>query len=204
MLEEYDRIKTIYENIKPPKPSNIKKDTVLVKNMSQHSNTYNTVCVGENSLISIVDETFKCIKYIKKGDIVKTQYGHSKVSLVIKSIFDHALIVKIKNLEITPWHPIFFKNKWVFPADIGKTEEYNGKTMYNLILEKDYIYIADGIQCISMYHNIDALKHEYLGTQIMMDDLKSSPEFSSGMITISDRNIKRNINNNNCISKFIF
>jgi hypothetical protein len=31
-------------------------------------------------------------------------------------------MVKINNLIITPWHPILYGGKWMFPIDIKKPE----------------------------------------------------------------------------------
>ncbi len=57
------------------------------------------------------------LKNVRKGDLV----GNNKVKIecmVETRIFGFVDMVKVKNLLITPWHPIMFNGVWTFPIDV--------------------------------------------------------------------------------------
>ena len=111
-------------------------------------------------------------------------------------------MVKLNDgLQITPYHPIK-NNVWVFPNSIKNSEYVDSNYMYNFILEKDHIINISNILCATLGHNINdnnIIKHDYYGTDAVLNDLKKCKGYNDGLITFADNCVIRD-NNNNVIS----
>lgn len=207
-----EKIDDIYSNMEPPIPSNANstKDITVRKGVpknfdfKQSFNNASGGCFHEDSKILVYPNIYKKCSEIIKDDIVVTEKGYSKVLCVIKiKCNDNKCdMVKINDgLQITPYHPIK-NNVWVFPNSIKNSEYVDSNYMYNFILEKDHIINISNILCATLGHNINdnnIIKHDYYGTDAVLNDLKKCKGYNEGLITFADNCVIRD-NNNNVIS----
>merc|ERR1712146_607263 len=86
-------------------------------------------------------------------------------------------------LFITHKHPIFWKGEWIFPNTIKSERTVACEAVYNLITDEVHIAIVNGVPAILMGHSYQdgILKHEYLGSQQIRDDLAAMPGWDEGL-----------------------
>ena len=97
---------------------------------------------------------------------------------------------------------------WQFPMDVNQPEIITGDSdgnliLYNLVLDKGHIVLINDIECVTLGHNIqdDVVRHQFFGTNKIIDDLKTFDGWSGGYITLTDDNRKviRDINSNEVV-----
>lgn len=172
-------------------------------NMSSYYNRDGGCFSGDSQIIK-VDSTNNeynvLVSTIKKGDIVKTidknnLLAHTTVKCVVKSLVPSGTIsmCNINNMLITPWHPIIFNNKWVFPIDISPEENIKLDCVYNIVLESNHIVWINSTPVVTLGHNFinDIVAHPYYGSQQVINDLSQMNGWNDGFITISQPNIVR-------------
>jgi len=64
-------------------------------------------------------------------------------------------------------------NVWKYPRDISKVKNEEFEFVYNIVLEEHHIVTINETNIILMGHNYTQgiLKHEYLGSQKVVNDL---------------------------------
>lgn len=142
---------------------------------------------------------YKYVKYLEKGDEIMTRDGDvAKVVCILKTICSmngipgRAELVELggpNGLRITPWHPIQWnKGVWEFPANIKKSEIFTDvDAVYSLVLDKGHIAMINDTPFITLGHNFtdnDVIKHDYFGTDRVIDNLKQMPGWDSGLIIL--------------------
>lgn len=214
--ELVDKIDEIYANMEPPKPSNqvrncdvstksngITKnpttDSVLQFKQSFHNASGG--CFHENSDVHVYPNNIKKCKEIVKGDMVFTNYNYSKVLCVIKIKCNNNIsnmVMYNEGLTITPYHPIMC-DEWRFPITLIDSEDVYCEYMYNFVLENKHIIVIGNTMCATLGHgftNNDVIKHDYYGTDKVINDLKSFNGFDNGLITFDSNCIIRDNKNN--------
>ena len=98
-------------------------------------------------------------------------------------------------LKITPWHPILNeKSEWVFPFNINNSKLYEQKEVYNILLDSNHTCKINNTWCICLGHNYTQgiLKHDFFGTQKVIENMKSLNGWEKGIIEIDSisRDIK--------------
>lgn len=174
-----------------PKLPHIKKHT-LVGVQHKYINVRGGCFTGD-SKITMGNGLKKKIKYVKKGDIVKTSQGTSVVEVVVRFKCKDNLGKMVKysdDLIISPYHPIFdeFKNKWIFPVDYKNYEMVESKYVYDFVLKRHHtIYVGNILAC-TFGHGIkgDVIEHQYFGTQQIINDLKKVKGYKEGKINLPD------------------
>ena len=75
-------------------------------------------------------------------------------------LFKHIARISIEfvlfnnGLKITPYHPICINNNWHFPISVNQNiKKEDNATIYSIILENDYSFFVNGIECVSLGHN---------------------------------------------------
>ncbi|MBO5154579.1 MAG: hypothetical protein J6C00_09565 [Eubacterium sp.] len=71
-------------------------------------------CLVENTLISMCDGTQREVRYLRKGDRVKTENGMATIRTVWRGLEDQCLTVLMKGriLQLTPDHPVLTREGW--------------------------------------------------------------------------------------------
>ena len=215
--ELVDKIDEIYANMEPPKPSNqVRNCDVSTRgggattkgftrggvDFRQSFHNASGGCFHENSSVSVYPNITKKCKDVMKEDLVMTSNNtYSKVICVtkIKCENNKCDMVKINDsLSITPYHPIK-KTEWVFPNTLNKTTIVDCDYMYNFVLDKDHTIIIGNTICATLGHGImdnDVIKHDYYGTDKVVNDLKSFNGFNKGVVTFGPNCIIRDNKNN--------
>lgn len=133
------------------------------------------------------DGTEKMAKDLKKGDELATPDGEPAVLCTVLKFNTegyHNLCKVNKKLWITKKHPILWNGEWIFPKSIKSERNVACDAVYNLITENVHIAIVNGVPAILMGHHYEEgiLKHEYLGSQQIRDDLAAMPGWDEGWI----------------------
>ena len=165
-------------------------------------------CFSGDSQITLIDsnnnEYQQLVSLIKKGDIVKTiafkndknnMFDITTVKCVVKSLVPSGTIsmCNINDMLITPWHPILYKNKWVFPNYIAPEKNIKLDCVYNIVLESNHTVLINSTPVVTLGHNFinDIVAHPYYGSQQVIQDLSQMNGWNDGFITITKPNIER-------------
>lgn len=91
-------------------------------------------------------------------------------------------------LIITKYHPVFYNGKWAFPINISNVIEIQTENYYNFVLEKGNSMLVNNIPCITFGHEIqeEVAKHEYFGTEKIINDLSRIKGWNEGEISIKN------------------
>lgn len=213
--EIVDKASDIFDTLPPPTPSLLNR-TSIYNNYNASSNynsnysqrapinmaAFNNAgggCFDANSKISMADGSKKLAKDLKKNDLILTlnkdgDYSLTDVLCVVetKIVSKEREMCKIGELYITPWHPIKYNNKWVFPKNIVNSELVQCESMITLVLETDHILIVDDIPCISLGHNYkdSILNHSFYGTSRVIEFLSKQDGWNNGHIIFEDIYLK--------------
>jgi hypothetical protein len=135
------------------------------------------------------------VKDLKKNDLVLTPQGYAKVICLVETKGSFETCKLYSGLEITKYHPIFI-NEWIFPIDYSKTNQItNNNIVYNLIIDKDHSVFINNIQVCTLGHNLtdnDVIKHEYFGTNQVINDYQKIKGYIDGKIIIKQNMTARN------------
>ena len=221
-----DKASDIFDSLPPPTPSLINQQLSNYRSLGTNSQTsrpidmssFNNACGGcfdSYCNITMADGTTKILKDLKKSDIIMSvTQDNVLTSAKVICVFETKITMGIREfvdfengLYITPWHPIKYNNRWVFPANIKDPIVKQCNSMITLVLDKHHIGVINGFQCIMLGHEIKEgiLKHSFYGTHKVIDVLKKNPGYKMGHILVNDyeiefyklNNITSNININN-------
>jgi hypothetical protein len=147
---------------------------------------YEDLCFHGNSLVEMSNGSFKKIKDIRKGDVVKTESGNSKVQCLVISQSENntTSFVNVNGLLVTPWHPVKINNVWKFPSDMGETIKMNNQFVYNLVLESGHVININGVKAVTLGHDLqgDVVGHEYFGSKKVVEDMKKMSGWKQGLL----------------------
>ena len=160
-------------------------------------------CIGGDCKVLLNNGELKYVKDLVKGDKL---FGNCEILCALRMKVSNSLIelCKFENgLKITPWHPVKFNNKWVFPNNINSDEMEKSVEccdyVYNFILNEGHSMIVNGIECVTLGHgkmDNDVLAHEYFGSfSKISNDLNKIKGWNSGMIDLTSDSFQRNQDN---------
>ena len=192
-----EELTDLFCSISPPEPTgyvycydNIAGSSAL--NMNDLMNP-NGGCILETCRVKTDTGIYIPIGDLRKGQIL---WNGAKVVCLVKFLYKKPLI-KIGRLAITGYHPIYFKNKWVFPIDLlsDKTvsasvinSQNDSLQMYvcNVVLDKEHTIDVEGVKCITLAHGINdgILEHPYYGTNAVLEELSMFKGWEEGNIKI--------------------
>ena len=154
--------------------------------------TYNSQenpCFSGLCKIKMADNSLKFVKDLNKNDFVFTPNGASKLICKLETLCKngYANLVTLNNgLKVTDYHPIFdiMSNKWVFPVHIKESKRELCESVFSLILENNHIVEINNTLVICLGHNFQEgiLKHDYFGSDLVINDLKLMPGWKNGHI----------------------
>lgn len=161
-------------------------------------NNPNGGCIFENC--DVLTPTGKILaKDVKVGTIVITPNGTATVTHVLKVMIEQCCIDMMRSesgLLITSYHPVKVNGNWQFPIEASgfkkeRLQTRSNVAMYSFALNKDHVVIANDIEtiCFGHYSNDPVLKHDYFGTNKVIDDLDNLS--SNGYVTITPDRIMR-------------
>ena len=109
-------------------------------------------------------------------------------------------------LWLTPYHPIYHEDAWVFPVNVRRPCWAPCTAVYNVVLDSHHEMIMDDVTCITLGHgrNDDpVLQHTYFGTNLVIQDLTRCDGWASGLVNLKPQQIRRSDIDNRifCIQK---
>jgi len=139
------------------------------------------------------------LSHVRPHDELRSRQGKAEVKCVVKTICPGGMaeVVKLGELRLTAWHPVWSGNKWVFPATLGKRVVETCNYVYNFVLYTDHILVVSGREAVTLGHGIKygIARHPYWGVGVI-DVLSKKLGWLSGYIILETplkppRNIKR-------------
>lgn len=180
-----DQLDQIFLTIPIPKPSIKTYSSVQVQNMNVFYDPSGP-CFDGSGIVKM-KKGYKLVSEIKKGDILD---GNKKVLCVVKTNKRNkkASLVNLKGAKVTPWHPFKTGSKYDFPFNHGKTEVLDCPAVYNFVLEDKGSIIINDIEFVTLGHGLqeESVKHDYYGTEKVIDDLKTMNGWENGLIELND------------------
>ena len=181
-----DKIELIFCNIPPPQPKIIRATTTRISSMEGYYRT-DSGCFDGDGTVLIANNTYMKVKELKKGDKL---LNHNNDECIIECIIKQNInsdvdVCSVNGMLISPYHPIFLFNKWVFPATEFKIHKRFIESYYNIVLESNDTIIINSIPVITLGHNLNTneiTKHDYYGTNKIRDDLKIIEGYDNGLI----------------------
>lgn len=166
------------------------------KQFTQSYYNTNGGCFTGDTFIKLHNGMYKRINKLDKNDILfrpgnngKRDEKGVKIKCIVKIKYNDVICIINNILGITPWHPILSSNKWIFPKDTVH-ETGHAEYVYNFVLE-DYhiVYLSsDNIPSCTFGHGFsenEVIKHDYLGTQKIINDLQKLENYWEGYCTVS-------------------
>jgi hypothetical protein len=203
-----NKIENIFCNIPPPTPKVIRKTTTRINSMENYYRT-DSVCFDGEGTVYMADNTSKLVKELKKDDEILTMNNKTaKIVCIIKQkIYSNADICHVNGMYITPYHPIFIYNKWSFPKDHFKIETKLISILYNIVLDSNHTILINFIPVITLGHDFkynNVTKHEYFGSNKVIDDLKEFDGYNEGLIECNKMVGLRDPDTNNIVKLNIY
>ena len=164
----------------------------------------NNPCFHGASKVLMDDLTQKNASDIQKGDLIKLPNEMTgKIECVIKTIINNKIdiITLNDNLHITPYHPVKINDQWYFPKYIenAKQCDLQCNEVFSYILTKDTREYGLGMiignyECATLGHGITGhiIEHLFFGTELVIDNLKQSTSYETGIVILQENNLIRN------------
>ncbi|KAJ1534335.1 hypothetical protein HK096_003999 [Nowakowskiella sp. JEL0078] len=202
----------MFLTLPPPTPSNRRtnfrhsytgtRNPVGVPVMANFHNR-NNPCFAGHCHITLADGSITQVKNVRKGDRLLVDpftRQSAVVACVVQTVVlnSRVVLVDFNGLLISPFHPVFVYNKWVFPIEMkgGTLENRDCNAVYTFVLESVlegsnahlHTVVVEGVQCATLGHGLlgDVIEHDYLGTKKVLLDLKRdwTKEWNDGWIRV--------------------
>ena len=155
-------------------------------------------CIAPSCVVKMSDGQHKRVDKIRVGDKIAPGVV---IQYVVKfKVEDYQMVYMPTGLIISPYHPIkhdVYAPEWSYPCDtidlitqtsvthpdgtivsvsIPTIKVYNGPFVYNFVLNNGHVMLINDIQVITLGHDVannSVLKHPYLGSRVVIDDLEN-------------------------------
>ena len=183
----------IFAQLPPPIPQGHTAASFATTNFSMTIfNTADGGCFSGDNTVRMADDSFVFVHQVIKGDLVWTPSGPATVVAVVKRRVGRSIkMCKFPGgLLITPWHPVRPSGAlpWVFPCLwLGKIEHYRMECFYDFVLDKHHVVEINATEVLTLGHGFQepVAKHEYYGTQAVINDLQKEEGWSKGFVELS-------------------
>jgi len=202
-----DRAEELFCKLPPPTPSLARDDANApngngkhVRRVRQNMRAYHNAgapCFAAGE-VRMEDGRLVSVTEIVAGDMVATTSSGrpAKVRCVVATACEEG-IANLVELEggvlVTPWHPVRpsggGSEKWSFPEALAPVASYACDKVYSFVLEEG----STGAMQIGPYEAVtlghgfddgDVVKHEFLGTEKVIEDLAKKEGWEVGMVEL--------------------
>lgn len=199
-----EAIDHLFSTLPAPKPTQLSEGSVRIANMSS-LNMSNNICFDGSGMVKLKNGSVVQVSQLQPYDYVETDdHTFKQIRCIItQNIIQAVEVCRVKccinDFLITPWHPVKVDKKWVFPHDLYPRELYTG-ILYNIVLENGTNLLINDIPVITLGNGISSSTgsegneiayHPYFGNEIVKD-LQKLPEWSIGMIDMTEYKYIRN------------
>ncbi|RYO86104.1 hypothetical protein DL766_000553 [Monosporascus sp. MC13-8B] len=198
-----DALDRTFDDLPPPKPTYVPRPrpnhvqegpvSAPVSMRSYRSPMVPCFSASSSVLLSGGQEVPVC--KLSEGASVQTPVGDRRVVAVLRTPVRRALMCRVGELLVTPWHPIVNGDgRWVFPADVtAKRVRYSG-AVYSVLLQKDsnvasHAVRVGGVWGVTLGHSLvtgsdDVRVHPFFGDYAkVLKSLKSLGPGRNGVRT---------------------
>jgi hypothetical protein len=113
------------------------------------------------------------------------------------------------HLHLTEYHPVKQNGAWIFPLNVIGSAESNlfCDAIFSFVIKKEgnsdsrghgYGIIIGNTECATLGHGIneDVIAHQFFGTERVIDALKRSNDYFTGLVTLGQNSMVRDLNTN--------
>lgn len=170
-------------------------------------NSIDNACFHGISKVTMADGNFKKVSNIVKGDLVKLGNNEiGKIECIVKTIITKTIQLNklSEDLIITKWHPVKIDGLWKFPCELSISNDFNitkSDSIYSFVLKNrgnGKGIIIGNIECATLGHGIlnrNIISHDFFGTEKVIDNLKLSHTYESGLVILQQDSILKNDKN---------
>lgn len=192
-IEEREKLDTAFDGLPPPKPSIPARNNAPRAQLNSMSAYYSSAgpCFSGRCNVAIPGGGTVTVDQLKRGMEIQTLTGSSTVAAVVRTSIPSGStqFSIIDGLEVTPWHPILFSGKWVFPADIEPPQVVACDAVYSILLIKGqddeptaHSISVGGTWCVTLGHGLttgdDVRAHSFLGNyERVLESISMLPGF---------------------------
>ena len=214
-----DKASDIFDSLEPPTPSLLHQHTYTSNNNYQPLRSlavYNNLgggCFSTNCHITLANGNEIKVNQLKPNMIIQSlDNDHNEVTARVLCIFETRVnrvvdMVKFDNgLVITPWHPIYYNDGWVFPTLINPCEPVYCGRYLTLVLDNYHIAIVNKTPVITLASQFKTcmLSHPYYSTNNVIDSLKKHHNYSKQHIEVDIDSVKFIRDHNNIVCDMVF
>jgi len=197
----------IFDKLPPPKPSRHRSG-----NGSSHRaismrnyNSCNNPCFHGLCVVDMADGTRKRVDQLKKGDHVRVPRTEEANDVIPASSAAILCVVRTAcgpstdlavfpgGLAITPYHPVWVGDTWVFPLQLAAVRALPCEYVYSLVLDAGHKVSINGVTCITLAHDqrTGVAQHPYFASPEIVRDLAGMQGWRAGLITFSPHCLER-------------
>lgn len=164
------------------------------KSRGRRFNLSSNECFAGDCAIDMGNGTRRAVSMLRLGDTVQSQNGPRKVEAILKTNVNNVPMLRIGDLVITAWHPVYHTCAWRFPANVSKDTLLYMGSIYSLLLEpsqdpSQHTVAVGGVVCTTLGHGIldkartqDVRGHEFYGNYGRIERwLESMPKDGHGI-----------------------
>lgn len=200
--DNYAKLREACENVfctlKQPKPSVHASKPYNGGGVSIANKCCNAAggCFTGDCWVRLADGVSKRVCELKAGDEVLSWNGKTcRIVCVvkIKCLNNLATIVRLGNIKLSPYHPVYIDGKWNFPIDISAPESIACDYIYDFVVDSEHVINIDGFECVTWGHSFkgDVIEHPYFGSEKVVEDLKGFSGWKNGLVSFDLLSITR-------------
>lgn len=167
-----DVLDGVFDTLKAPKGS-LHTTYEGPRDMSSYRSVSGPCFAGGTTVRVSGGEVVK-VEEVKRGMVVATPTGERRVEGVLKTVVEGAVLCRVGDVLVTPWHPVCKDRSWDFPAEIAEEGPvlYTG-AIYSVLLEDGdseghaIAVGSQGLWGVTLGHGIlegeDVRAHAFLG-----------------------------------------
>lgn len=185
-----DEVDDRFTKLPPPKPTGrLQAGSIAVRSMASYNNRSNP-CFHGACTVLMADGSLTPVAVLKRGALVQSPDGTpARVECVIKTYCEGgatSLVTFPAGLRLTAYHPVRLEDGiWQFPLALRPTAKEPCDAVYSFVLDRGHVLRINGIECCTLGHGFSdnaVIAHPYLGTQRVVEDLKTMPGWAIGHI----------------------
>lgn len=213
-----DKASDIFDTLEPPKPSLISHYNQTNQNYTQlrSLSCYNNSaggCFSSECYVTLNNGYTIHAKYLEPNMLIKSiDHNNNIVSARIVFIYetivnDYTDMVTLDNeLVITPWHPIYYNDEWVFPSSIKSAKTQYCISYLTLVLDNYHVAYVNDIPVVTLANNFTngILNHPYYSTSNVINSLKKHKNYNKQHIKVDFDKVIYVRDNDNLVCDIVF
>lgn len=201
-----DKASDIFDTLEPPKPSLISHynqtyqtnlNYTQLRSLSCYNNSAGG-CFSSDCYVTLNNGYTITAKYLEPNMLIKSiDNNNNIVSARIVFIYetivnDYTYMVTLDNqLVITPWHPIYYNDEWVFPSSIKSAKQHYCNSYLTLVLDNYHVVFVNDTPVVTLANEFTngILNHPYYSTSNVINSFKKHNNYNTQHIKVDINNV---------------